>query len=98
MNKKSFAKGIDAFLGVDKNNTSTPKEDSLKENIKEKQLIRTTLRIDPELITKLKALAYWNRQTATDLISKALNQFVESFEHEHLSLALNKYKESLSQK
>jgi hypothetical protein len=95
MGKKSFAKGIDAFLGVDENENSTS-EDNSNENLKDKELVRTTFRIDPELIMQLKALAYWERQTTTNLISKALKQFVGSFEQEHLSVAINKYKERQS--
>lgn len=83
--KKKVSQGIDAFF-----------PQSLTVNIKnenkKKEICRTTFRLESDLIENLKALAYWERETTTTLITKALQQFLDNQDTTKLQEALYHYK------
>lgn len=85
--KKKFSQGIDAIL------SNTSKRN--KASNKSKNVVRTTFLIDKELIEKLKALAYWERQTITTIITQALQQFLESKNTDYLKEALENFQKNL---
>lgn len=91
MAKKNFSQGIDAILGLGNHKSSSQS----KSVDAQQDLIRTTFRMEPDLMEQIKALAYWERLTTTQVISKALKQFLDSQEKKVLEEAIHQYKSSI---
>lgn len=94
--KKSFAKGIDAILGGSAPTATIEQEPEKKEEaIKpppSKMVTKVTLRLEDELIDVVKALAYWERTSMTEVISEALKTHFKSLGEERIETALSAHK------
>lgn len=88
MARKNFSKGIEAILGGEK------KINKNKISSKSKNLIRTTFRLNEDVMKQIKALAYWERQTTTTIISQALQQFLASKNSDYLKEAIENFREN----
>jgi len=87
MSKKNFTGGLNSLLG---DNNEKPKRGrpktqfkeitkSSQEGTKEKET-RATFIVNEELLDKLKALAYWERQLIKEVVDKALQDAVNKYE------------------
>lgn len=88
MSKKSFKGGFDLILGESLSESqSVPAESQtlVSTQIETKELTnlpslstKITLRVNSELLQKAKDLAYWERMTLTETISRALDEYVNN--------------------
>jgi hypothetical protein len=91
MSKKTFSGGLDSLLGgngekpreaspgakpeaIKKKTTKAPKEKT------EDKETRATFIINETTLTKLKAIAYWDRVLIKDVINEALETHVKKYE------------------
>ncbi len=87
MTKKNFTGGLNSLLGEEapKKKTGRPRTQKKKitkssqEGTKENET-RATFIVKEDLLEKLKALAYWERLMIKDVINKALEETIESYE------------------
>lgn len=47
------------------------------------QSVRFTLILEKDLLKKIKGLAYWEEKTIKDVITKALQQYIDVYEHKN---------------
>jgi hypothetical protein len=87
MSKKSFTGGLNSLLGEqpDKPKRGRPKTStreitkSSQEGTKEEET-RATFIVNEELLDKVKAIAYWDRQLIKDVLNTALQDAVTKYE------------------
>jgi hypothetical protein len=84
MSKKNFGDGIDALFRGTKINTT--KKDKIKSSVS-----RTTILLDNELLTMVRALAYWERKSLRDFIAEALHLKISHMDSDTINTALNQY-------
>lgn len=53
---------------------------------------KTTLRLEDELLDTVRALAYWERKSMTEVISDALRTYFKSVGEERIETAINAHK------
>jgi len=89
MSKKDFKQDFTNLLGdnsPDKKKVGRPKDLSKRKPVKTSQEgtkndeTRATFIIKEELLDKVKALAYWEREQIKETINKALQGFINSYE------------------
>jgi len=87
MSKKEFKGGLNSLLGeqTEKAKQGRPKTStreitkSSQEGTKENET-RATFIVNEELLEKLKAIAYWDRELIKDVVNTALKDFVAKYE------------------
>jgi hypothetical protein len=87
MSKKSFTGGLNSLLGEqpEKPKRGRPKTStkvitkSSQEGTKEEET-RATFIVNEELLDKVKAIAYWDRQLIKDVLNTALQDAVTKYE------------------
>lgn len=90
MSKKNFKGGLSSLLGEQPEQPkrgrpgSQTKEitKSSQEGTKENET-RATFIVNEELLEKIKAIAYWERELIKDIINKALQETVDNYEKKH---------------
>ncbi len=94
MAKKNFNQGINSLLGSNReisdnqeqenNFTSFQKEikGSVKAGLKEGET-RATLILNEDIVSKLKAVSYWDRVPLKVIMNNALNAFIISYEEKN---------------
>ncbi len=94
--KKSFAKGIDAILGGSSSSSvleeEPKKEETPVETEPPKMVTKVTLRLEDELLDTVRALAYWERTSMTDVVSEALKTHFKALGEERIESALSAHK------
>lgn len=85
MAKKNFKQGIDVLLGdstqdVDSNqSTKAIAGSGLEKEIKGKDTL-TTLLVDPELMQKIKWIAYWERVKIKNVVNASFKAYITQYE------------------
>jgi len=86
MSKKDFKGGLDSLLGEIQ---SKPKKAPVREVTKSTQEgtkegeARATFIVNEALVSKLKAIAYWDRILLKDVINTAISDYVKKYESKH---------------
>lgn len=78
MVKKNFQSGIDALFGESSSLKNENKDQSSNVNTKEKK-VRTTIIAKMQHLDELKAIAYWERKTLTDVITEAMDAYITQY-------------------
>ena len=98
MSKKTFARGIEAFL-EETTKASIPDEtnEQVYSEVRSKTTTesRTTVVLDADLMDKLKAIAYWERLSTKRIFTQAIENFLSTKNERYIKDALKKYQESL---
>lgn len=91
MSKKSFKGGFDSILGesltteehqeIKKNNIENAKFNQKDIDKSGEVSKKITIRLNHELLKKTKDLAYWDRMTVTEIITRSLVQYISNNEH-----------------
>ncbi|MBK3518725.1 hypothetical protein [Carboxylicivirga marina] len=77
MTKKSFTGGLDLLLqGSKKNIESEKKADKDK---KQAKTTKATYYLDSQLLEKTKIIAFFERESISDIITQALNEYVSTY-------------------
>jgi hypothetical protein len=105
MSKKTFAGGLSSLLGeqTPKTKKGRPKTSERKINIASQKgtkdgETRATIIINEELLDKIKAVAYWDRQQIKDTISNALSEYANKKKPKARPLEVRKKEQEQNQK
>ena len=87
MSKKDFKGGLNSLFGneeqkSDKDSTNSQGKEITKSSQKgtKQNEIRATFIVDEGKLEKLKAVAYWDRLKIKEVVSNALNEYLENYE------------------
>ena len=79
MGKKTFRGGIDSVLG-EVNREEPPAKAKRKPDAPQPGEKRATFHIAEDLLSKVKAIAYWERLTIKEVVNEAFANYVANYE------------------
>ncbi|MBI9063345.1 MAG: hypothetical protein JEZ14_15290 [Marinilabiliaceae bacterium] len=88
MAKKNFTGGMDLLLQGSKNNIENNKKADKEKS--QSKTTKATYYFDTDTLQKIKAIAYYERNTIGEILNAALKDYIRSYET--LEKALDQYK------
>lgn len=92
MAKKNFAKGIDAFL----DSTQEVSQSEKPKKPEKKEMIRTSISIEVDILEQLHAISFWERLSLQDVWKQALKAYINEKGEKYMNNAVKHYKERQS--
>lgn len=98
MSKKKFSEGINAILGEKETLRASSGEKKIQtlKGSNQSAEKRATFIIDKDLLEKLKAVAFWERENIKKILNDAISEYIERKGKMFIEEALMKFREKKS--
>jgi hypothetical protein len=83
MAKKNFAGGISSLIDGTPPHPNTNNSKNVLSSVSPDEMIRTTFLVTREMLEKLKAIAYWERELIQDVVNDYLTKGVAAYERKN---------------